>query len=185
MRKVAGWLFSSLDGVVEAPNEWQFDFDEQMGAALTELQQEQDTILLGRKTYTEWVGYWPKLDADSPDADYADWINTTPKYVFSSTLDSVDDWQNSTLVTKPAAEAIAELKNSEGGTIATAGSPTLVRSLVEQGLLDELVLLVHPVVAGGGRQKLFTDDAPLTKLKLEQATPTSSGVIITKYSLVQ
>jgi dihydrofolate reductase len=95
MRKVAGWLFSSLDGVVEAPNEWQFDFDDQMGEALNSLQEEQDTILLGRVTYSEWVGYWPKLPADSPDISYADWINNTPKYVFSTTLASVDEWPNS------------------------------------------------------------------------------------------
>ena len=181
MRKVAGWLFSSLDCVVEAPNEWQFDFDEQMGEALNALQQEQDTILLGRVTYSEWVGYWPKLPADSPDISYADWINNTPKYVFSNTLNSVDDWQNSTLVKGSPADTLAELKQQEGGTIATAGSPTLVRSLLDQGLLDELVLLIHPVVAGGGRMKLFADDAALTKLKLIEATPTSSGVIVAKY----
>jgi riboflavin biosynthesis pyrimidine reductase len=76
-------------------------------------------------------------------------------------------------------------EQQDGGTIATAGSPTLVRSLIDQGLLDELVLLIHPVVAGGGRKKLFADDAALTKLTLVEATPTSSGVIVAKYRPAQ
>jgi dihydrofolate reductase len=184
MRKVAAWLFSSLDGVVEAPDQWQFDFDDEMGTALTRLQEQQDTVLLGRNTYQMWSGYWPAV-TEGEDKDFADWINNSPKYVFSTTLDSVDEWQNSTLVKGTAADLIAELKAQEGGTIATAGSPTLVRSLLDQGLLDELTLLIHPVIAGGGRQRLIPEDAPLTKLKLVSATPTSSGVVIATYQPAQ
>jgi dihydrofolate reductase len=105
--------------------------------------------------------------------------------VFSTTLDSVDDWQNSTLVKGSLADTVAELKQQDGGTIATAGSPSLVRSLADQGLLDELVLMIHPVVAGGGRKKLFADDAALTRLSLVDAKPTSSGVIIATYRPAQ
>jgi hypothetical protein len=77
MRKVYAGLFSSLDGVVEAPNEWQPSFDEEMGAALSRMLDEQDAVLLGRVTFTEWAEYWPT----STDEPFASWINSTPKYV--------------------------------------------------------------------------------------------------------
>jgi dihydrofolate reductase len=177
MRKVTAALFSTVDGVVEAPNEWQFAFDEEMGAAMSHALEEQDAVLLGRVTWTEWAGYWPT----STDEPFATWINRTPKYVASTTLDSVDEWANSTLISGSLADFISELRQRDGGTIGTAGSPTLVRSLFDAGLLDELTLLIHPVVAGGGRKRLFADDAALTKLDLTASQPTSSGVIIATY----
>jgi dihydrofolate reductase len=180
VRKVVSGLFVSLDGVAQSPNEWQFEFDEEMGAALAATLETADTILLGRVTFSEWAGYWPTVTSGE-DAGFAKWINESPKYVVSSTLDSVDDWANSTLVRGDLAAAINELKAGEGKDITVAGSPTLVRSLLEEGLLDELVLLIHPVVAGQGRRKLFTDDAGLRKLRLVSARPTSSGVIIATY----
>ncbi|MGW2900555.1 dihydrofolate reductase family protein [Streptomyces sp. NPDC001212] len=180
MRKVVSGLFVSLDGVAQSPNEWQFAFDEEMGAALGETLETADTILLGRVTFTEWAGYWPTVTSGE-DVGFAKWINDSPKYVVSSTLDSVEDWANSTLINGDLAAAIEELKAGEGKDITVAGSPTLVRSLLEQDLLDELVLLIHPVVAGEGRKKLFADDANLKKLQLVSARPTSSGVIIATY----
>ncbi|GAA4100514.1 dihydrofolate reductase family protein [Streptomyces hundungensis] len=180
MRKVVSGLFVSLDGVAQSPNEWQFAFDEEMGAALGKTMETADTILLGRVTFTEWAGYWPTV-TDSEDAGFAKWINDSPKYVVSSTLSSVGDWANSTLINGDLAPAIEELKAGEGKDITVAGSPTLVRSLLEQNLLDELVLLIHPVVAGEGRKKLFADNATMKKLKLVSAQPTSSGVIIATY----
>ena len=181
MRKVTAGLFMSVDGVVEAPNEWQFAFDDEMGAAMSRMLDQQDAVLLGRVTYAEWAGYWPT----STDEPFASWINRTPKYVASTTLDSVDEWSNSTLVKGSIGDFVAGLRRQEGGTIGTAGSPTLVRSLLDLGLVDELTLLIHPVVAGGGRRKLFTDDAALTKLELIEAQPTSSGVIIASYRPVR
>jgi len=181
MRKVTAGLFMSLDGVVEAPNEWQFAFDDEMGAAMSRMLEQQDAVLLGRVTYAEWAGYWPT----STDEPFASWINRTPKYVASTTLDSVDDWSNSTLVTGSIGDFVADLRRQQGGTIGTAGSPTLVRSLLDLGLVDELTLLIHPVVAGGRRKKLFTDDTALTRLELIEAQPTSSGVIIASYRPVR
>ncbi|MFD8733427.1 dihydrofolate reductase family protein [Streptomyces sp. NPDC059618] len=180
MRRVVSGLFVSLDGVVQSPNEWQFAFDEEMGAELGKALEAADTILLGRVTFTEWAAYWPTVTSGE-DVAFSKWINDSPKYVVSSTLDSVDDWANSTLVKGDLAAAIEELKATEGKDITVAGSPTLVRSLLEQDLLDELVLLIHPVVAGEGRKKLFADDAALKKLELTGARPTSSGVIIATY----
>jgi len=177
MRKVAAGLFSSIDGVVEAPDQWQPAFDEEMGAALSKVLDEQDAILLGRVTFTEWAGYWPT----ATDEPFASWINRTPKYVASSTLDSVDQWSNSTLIKGPVADFVADLRQRDGGTIGVGGSPTLVRSLLDQGLLDELTLMISPVVAGGGRRRLFPQDAPPARFELVQAQPTSSGALIATY----
>jgi dihydrofolate reductase len=176
MRKVFAGLFSSIDGVVQAPNEWQPSFDEEMGAALARMLEQQDAVLLGRVTYTEWAGYWPT----STDEPFASWINSTPKYVASSTLNSVD-WSNSTLIKGSLADFVKDLRQRPGGTIGVAGSPSLVRSLIEQGLLDELTLMISPVVAGGRRKRLFADDAALTRFELVEAKPTSSGALIASY----
>jgi dihydrofolate reductase len=177
MRKVSAGLFSSIDGVVESPDQWQPAFDEEMGAALSKVLDEQDAILLGRVTFTEWAGYWPT----ATDEPFAGWINRTPKYVASSTLDSVDQWSNSTLIKGPVADFVADLRQRDGGTIGVGGSPTLVRSLLDQGLLDELTLMISPVVAGGGRRRLFPQDAPPARFELVQAQPTSSGALIATY----
>jgi dihydrofolate reductase len=177
VRKVTAGLFSSLDGVVEAPNEWQPAFDEEMGAALTRMLDEQDAVLLGRVTFSEWAEYWPT----STDEPFASWINSTPKYVASTTLDSVDRWSNSTLIKGSVADYITDLRQQDGKSIGTAGSPSLVRSLIEQRLLDELILMISPVVAGGGRKRLFPEDASLTKFDLVEAQPTSSGALIATY----
>lgn len=177
MRKVTAGLFSTIDGVVEAPDQWQPAFDDEMGAALSRLMAEQDTILLGRVTFAEWAGYWPT----ATDEPFASWINATQKYVASTTLDSVDSWANSTLIPGSVAEFVADLKAQDGGTIGTAGSPTLVRSLIEHGLVDELTLMISPVVAGSGRARLFPDDAARRGFELVEAQPTSSGALIVTY----
>jgi dihydrofolate reductase len=180
MRKVTTGLFISLDGVVESPDQWQHAFDEEMGAQLAKSLEAADAVLLGRVTYQEWSGYWPEV-TDGDDAGFADWINSSPKYVVSTTLDDVSGWANSTLLEGDLAEAVGRLKAQDGGDISVAGSPSLVRSLLDAGLLDELVLLIHPVVAGGGRAKLFADDTALKRLDLVSAQPTSSGTLIATY----
>jgi dihydrofolate reductase len=137
-------------------------------------------VLLGRTTFTEWAGYWPNV-TDGEDVGFANWINGSPKYVASTTLADVDGWANSTLLDGDLAEAVGKLKAGEGKDISVAGSPGLVRSLIDLGLLDELTLLVHPVVAGGGRKRLFADDATQRPLELVSARPTSSGTVIASY----
>lgn len=176
MRKVISGLFISLDGVTESPDQWQFDhFDAEMGAAMGSHIANEDTILLGRVTYEEWAPYWPT----ATDEPYASHINTTPKYVFSTTLDQVE-WQNSTLVKGSLAEAIARLKQQPGKNIGVAGSPTLARSLLKHDLLDELILMVHPVIVGHGK-RLFMDGSDLKRLKLVHSQITSTGVAILTY----
>ena len=176
MRKVVAGLFISLDGVTESPDRWQFDhFDDGMMAALNAHMSGEDAVLLGRVTYQEWAGYWPT----SRDEPYASHINNVAKYVVSTTLDRVE-WQNSTLVTGDLAEALAGLKRQPGQNIGTAGSPTLVRSLLQRDLVDELTLMVHPVVVGRGK-RLFGDGSELKRLALVDSTITSTGVAILTY----
>lgn len=179
MRKVVAGLFISLDGVTESPEQWQFDhFDDGMGAALGEFIAGTDTILFGRVTYQEWVGYWPT----STDEPFASFINNAPKYVVSTTLDQVEwgKWDNATLIKGNLAEEINRLKRQSGQNIGVTGSPTLVRSLLQSDLLDELTLMVHPVVAGSGKH-LFKDGSDLKRLKLVDTKTTSTGVVILTY----
>lgn len=176
MRKVSAGLFISLDGVTESPDQWQFDhFDDGMMAALGEYLAATDTVLLGRVTYQEWASYWPT----STDEPFASFINNTPKFVVSTTLDTVE-WQNSTLIKGNLAEAITKLKQQPGKNIGVTGSPTLVRSLLQSDLLDELTLMIHPVVAGRGK-RLFKDEDDLKRLKLVDNKTTSTGVAILTY----
>jgi len=177
MRKIVAALFISLDGVTESPDQWQFDvFDEAMGAAMSSILDAQDTLLLGRVTYQEWAEYWP-TSTDEPIASY---LNGIPKYVFSKTLDNVDAWQNSTLLKGDLAEEIGRLKQQPGTNIGTGGSSTLVRSLLQQNLLDDLILMIHPVVVGKGK-RVFTDEIDLKRLTLADSTITPSGVAILTY----
>jgi dihydrofolate reductase len=127
-------------------------------------------------TYQEWAPYWPT----ATDEPFASFINSTPKYVFSSTLDKVEAWKNSTLIKEDLAQAITQLKQLPGKNIGTAGSPSLVSSLLEQGLLDELILLVHPVVVGHGK-RLFQDGDSLKRLNLLSSKTTRTGTVILTY----
>jgi dihydrofolate reductase len=171
MRKVVSGLFISLDDVVESPDQWQFDhWDQEMEAALEAHIADEDTILLGRVTYQEWEHFWPTSTIEP----YASHINNTPKYVVSTTLTKVE-WKNSTLVKGSLAEEIARLKQQPGKNIGVAGSPTLARSLLKNGLLDELTLMVHPVIVGKGK-RLFDGWDDLKRLKLVASQTTSTGV---------
>jgi dihydrofolate reductase len=174
MRKIVSGLFISLDGVVEAPDQWHFPyFNEEMGNAVQSMMDGGDAMLLGRRTYEEFAAYWPT----STD-DYAEHMNGTPKYVVSTTLESAD-WQNSTLVGGDVFKELARLKEQPGGNLNTTGSGTLVRSLLREGLLDELHLLVHPIVVGAGK-RLF-DDGPQVPLRLTGSQTFSTGVLHLTY----
>jgi dihydrofolate reductase len=178
MRKVVAGLFIALDGVAEAPDKWQFEFDEQMGQALDTTIGQQDAILLGRLTYEAWAPYWPTT---SNDLDFAHFINNTPKYVVSTTLERAEwgQFEPPTVIAN-LAEGITRLKQQPGKNIGVAGSPSVVRSLIEADLLDELQLLIHPTIAGSGK-RLFGDNTPLKRMTLVESKPTSSGVVIATY----
>ena len=179
MRKVVSWLFISLDGVVEAPNEWQFDvMDNDMMAAITSQMEAEEAILMGRVTYQDWLPFWPS----STDEPYASHINQIPKYVVSRTLEEVEwgRWEKPTLIKEDLAREINKLKGGSGKNISVSGSPTLVRSLLAENLLDELQLMIHPVVVGKGK-RLFTEDVDLKRLQLVDSKVTGTGVVIVTY----
>jgi dihydrofolate reductase len=176
MRKIVSYLFISLDGVTQAPNEWQFDhFDEDMGAIMGPSLENVDTILLGRTTYQEWEPYWSTSD----DQFFAPFINNTPKIVVSQSLKEVQwtNFNNATLLEDDFVKAIQALKQQEGQKINVAGSPGLVLSLLEHDLLDELHLMIHPVVVGSGK-RLFKEGTGLKRLKLSRSQITRTGVSI-------
>ena len=178
MRKLTASFFISLDGVVEAPDKWHFPyFNDEMGAAVGEAIAATDSMLIGRRTYEEWAAYWPQQDPASDP--FVSIMNETPKYVASTTLDTVE-WQNSTLLEGDLAEAVNALKAQPGKNIGMSGSATLVRSLLEAGVLDELRLLVHPLVVGQGA-KLFPDGSPPVSLQLVASQTFSTGVLDLTY----
>lgn len=181
MRKVSAWLFISLDGVVEAPHLWQEGLmdDDMLGDIISQINAE-DAIFMGRVTYQEFAPYW----STSTEEPFASHINNTPKYVVSTTLEEVEwgNWDKPKLIkdTKRLAKEISELKQQPGKNIGVSGSPTLVRSLLQEGLLDELKLMVHPVIVGPGK-RLFKEDGALKKLQLVDSKVTTKGVVILTY----
>ena len=178
MRKIVAGLFVSLDGVYEAPDQWHFPyFNDEMGEAVGSQMNAADTMLLGRVTYQEFASYWPNHSGD--DMELANYMNDTPKLVVSTTLDTLD-WQNSTLIRGNVVEELTRLKQQPGKNIAITGSGTLVRSLLRDGILDELRLLVHPIVVGSGK-RLFVDGGDQTPLQLVDSKTFSTGVLYLTY----
>ena len=178
MRKIVAGLFISLDGVVESPDKWHFPyFNDEMGEAVGAQMAAADTMLLGRRTYEEFAAYWPHQKSDVPPADY---MNNTPKLVVSTTLKAPLEWQNSTLISGNVAQELTRLKRQPGKNIATTGSATLVRSLLRDNLLDELHLLVHPIVVGSGK-RLFEEGIGQVPLKLVDSKAFSTGVLSLTY----
>lgn len=177
MRKIVAHLFMSLDGVIESPDQWQFDhFDEDMMEELNAQIAIQDAMLLGRVIYEEWASYWPT----STDEPFASYINSIPKYVVSNTLEHVD-WGglgNITLLKGDIAQELAKLKQQPGQNIGVSGSPGLTRFLLTNNLLDELRLAVHPVIVGSGMKRLFDEDGDLMRLKLVSSSTTRTGVAL-------
>ena len=179
MRKIVAGLFVSLDGVYEAPHEWHFPyFNDEMGEAVQSQIDATDTMLLGRVTYQEFASYWPHQSND--EVPLADHMNNTPKVVISETLDSLD-WQNSTLIKGNVVEELTLLKQQPGKNIGITGSGTLVASLLRAGLLDELRLLVHPIVVGKGK-RLFATEGEARGLRLAEAQTFSTGVLYLTYT---
>lgn len=180
MRRLTAGLFSSVDGVVESPHLWQFDsFDAELGTGMGEMIARVDTVLLGRHGYEEWAQYWPAAEAADP---FGGFINPVRKFVASRTLRGDLGWTNASLMDAPLEEFVRSLKQTDGGDIAVCTSISLVRQLLFAGLLDSLMLMIHPVVAGTGRH-LFEASDPVTRLELQETTTTSKGNVLASYGL--
>jgi len=181
----------TLDGVMQAPGRPDEDRrggfahggwatmpndDPDIGRAMGERMAQSGPLLLGRRTYEDFYGYWPN-QTDNP---FTEVLNNVQKYVASTTLEEPLPWSNSTLLKGDAAEAVARLREQPGRDIAVLGSGELVQSLMRRDLVDEYVLLIHPLVLGSGR-RMFTDGGPFAALRLVDAVTTTTGVVISTY----
>jgi dihydrofolate reductase len=181
MRKITAGLFVSLDGVVEAPDQWHFPyFNDEMGAAVDAQLGAADTILLGRETYDSFAGAWPGREADGgEDAEFAKKLGDARKIVVSRQRLEFD-WRNSEHLTGDLVDAVTALKNDPGGDIAMSGSVSVVRRLLAVGLLDELHLFVHPIAVRSGA-RLF-DDGETIPLRLLSSQAFKTGVLHLVYT---
>jgi dihydrofolate reductase len=177
MRKVVAGLAMTLDGVVEAPSGNWMRFDDEMNEVIAAGIAQSDAILLGRRTYLEFAELWPKLGGDVPMADY---MNSTPKYVLSRTLEAPLTWAGSTLLSGGLTDEVSKLKRQPGRNIQVPGSPRLVRSLLAEGLLDQLALMIHPIVLGSG-MRLFDEMPHEVGLELVEGRALKSGVLLATY----
>lgn len=193
MRKLIVTEFISLDGVIQAPGGpdedpsgefrfggWQVPYnDEAIGRAVLDLFSQPFELLLGRRTYDIWAAYWPRIGADSPGHPIAGPFNSARKHVATHRPDTLD-WQNSHALEGDLANAVRALKRQDGGYLLTHGSGEMARQLLAAGLVDELRLLIYPVLLGRGK-RLFGDNAQGSAFTLAHSTSTPGGVLITRY----
>lgn len=175
-RKIIVTEFVSLDGVIESPQKWSFEFwGDDIGKFKHDELFATDALLLGRKTYEGFAEAWPtRKDKEG----FADRINSLPKHVASTTLNDVG-WNNSKLIKGNLADEVAKLKQTPGQNIVVHGSRTLVNSLMNYGLVDQFNLLVFPVVLGGGL--LLFDQGNRVTLKLVESRKFDTGVMALIY----
>ncbi|MFI1829648.1 dihydrofolate reductase family protein [Streptomyces sp. NPDC020412] len=181
MRKILASLFISLDGVVEAPDQWHFPyFDDDMGAAVGALLERSDTLLIGRKTYDSFAGAWPDREAaGGEDYAFAKLLGDSRKIVLSrQKLDF--HWRNSEQLEGDFASFVTALKQEPGKDISVSGSISVIRQLMDAGLLDELHLLVHPIAVRKG-MRLFDEADTTIPLKLLTSRSFDSGVVYLVY----
>jgi dihydrofolate reductase len=190
MRKVTAFESLTLDGVMQAPGRpdedtrggfehggWALSYsDPVMGQVAGASMAAAPDLLFGRRTYEDFYSVWPNR-TDNP---FTDVLNNTRKYVASTTLPEPLAWKNSTLLVGDAAKSVGSLKAQPGKDLLILGSGDLVRVLTKAGLVDEYILLIHPLVLGSGR-RLFCDDGSNVALRLIDTTTTTTGVVIATY----
>jgi dihydrofolate reductase len=189
MGRIVVTEFVSLDGVIEAPGGgedyrhggWTFEIDRGPEGDKFKLEElvEAEAHLLGRVTYEGFAAAWPDIE---DEAGFAEKMNSMPKYVVSSTLQEAG-WNNSTILGGDVAEEVAKLKQEVGGVILIAGSAQLVQTLIEHDLVDELRLMVFPVLLGTGK-RLFGDVSDKKSLKLTASTTLGDGISLLTYQLM-
>jgi len=188
--KLTGMVFVTLDGVYQGPGGpdedrrggfdrggWQAPFaDEEIGRFLTSSYEGMDAMLLGRVTFDIWATYWPLHHGDDP---ISHGINVLPKYVPSTTLEN-PTWQNTHVIDGDVEAAIRDLKAKPGRELLLQGSGVLLRWLLERDLVDELKLVIYPVVIGGGL-RLFPEHGQTHRFEQLDSTTTGSGVLLQTY----
>lgn len=194
MRKLVVGTFLTVDGVMQAPGGpdedreggfehggWSFNYwDDVMGPIIDEFTNRADGLLLGRKTYEIFAGYWPKQT--EPDDAVAGPLNRLPKYVASTTLERVD-WNNSTLLSGDVAQAVAELKKADGRELQVHGSGNLLQTLIANDLVDEFRVWTYPLLLGDGK-KLFASGTVPTAFRVIDTKSTPTGVVVNCYERV-
>jgi dihydrofolate reductase len=178
VRKVVVSEYLSLDGVAEQPNEFVFvaDFDDSMEEDFGRVISSQDTVLLGRRTYDDWAAFWPHSDIEP----FASFINGVEKFVFTSTAFE-PTWSNTTVIDRDLVEFVTDLKQRSGNDIGVGGSITLVQTLLEAGLVDELRLVIAPALHLRGR-KLF-DKGLASRLTLNRHVVSAAGYIMLDFQI--
>jgi len=191
MGRVVAFTSLTLDGVMQAPARpdedarggfklggWAVPYaDAVMGSVSAQSGSSAGALLFGRRTYEDFYAVWPKRTDDNP---FTGVLNNTPKYVASTTLKEPLPWMNSTLLKGEMAQAVAQLKADLKKDLVVLGSGVLMQSLMRQNLVDEYILLIHPLVLGSGR-RLFADGGAPTTLKLVASKATTTGVLIATY----
>jgi dihydrofolate reductase len=188
MGKIIATEFISLDGVVEAPGGgedfeyggWSFEIDRGDEGNKFKLDEtmESEALLLGRKTYEAFAAAWP-----SREGEFADKFNRMPKYVVSSTI-GTPQWSNTTVLRGDLAQEVGRVRERHDGRIVVHGSPTLVQGLLEHDLIDELRLMLYPVVLGKGK-RLFGSATKKKRLRLQSSRLVGDGVEILIYEAVR
>ncbi|GAB3681375.1 dihydrofolate reductase family protein [Angustibacter aerolatus] len=184
MRRLVLYTLMTLDGAVDRPEEYFADgsdgppvFDDVMVEFEREVIEAQDAVLLGRNMHDEWSRYWPT----SNEEPFASFVNGVRKHVVTSRpLDS--DWGEVTALEGPIETSVRDLKRTEGGDVGVHGSITLAQGLLAAGLVDELRLVVAPVVGYGGR-RLFTDELGVRRFELGESRSSPSGSLLLTYRL--
>ena len=170
MRKIVVYELLSLDGVAEAPETF-FGWDDAVDARAAALIATQDAVILGRRSYTEWARFWPSSEIEP----FATFINGVTKYVATSTpLDR--DWANATVIDGGLVEFIRDLKRQPGGDVGVHGSISVARSLLAADVVDELKLLIGPMIAGRGRRLL--DGLPSIQLESIRSEISPTGYLL-------
>jgi dihydrofolate reductase len=178
MRKITAVEFISLDGVAEAPEEWTPPyFNEELMEIAQAGMDSADAMLLGRRTYQDFASYWPLQPREAP---FAAWTNDTHKYVVSTTLTSLE-YGPATLISNDVAAEVRKLKEQEGKGISLLGSPTLVRSLLPEGIIDELSVFLCPIVVGKGK-RLFGEPIGELPLRLTDSRVLKTGAVALTYA---
>jgi dihydrofolate reductase len=178
MRRIVWSEYISLDGVIEEPGEWSIPyFSDDLAQYKSDELAESDALLLGRSTYEGFAAAWPEME--EVEGDFAIRMNTLPKYVASTTLQKAV-WNNSTIIRGNVPEEVAKLKQAPGENILIGGSGALAKSLMEHNLIDEIRMLVHPIVVGAGK-RLFDGTTKPIGLKLLDTRTFDSGVVALTY----
>ncbi len=178
MRKLVLTEFMTLDGIVEDPHKWSFPYwNDDVSAFKTAELLASDAMLLGRVTYEGFAASWPNRDNSD---DFTRRMNTYPKHVASRSLKGDLEWNNSHVIEGDLAKGVVALKEQAGQDIVVHGSPTLARSLMKEGLIDEYHLLVYPVVLGSGK-RLFAEALPKDSLKLAESKQLGDTVVALTY----